>query len=159
MLPVQVSSTGAMTRLIIRKAEADDLPFILSSWLSSHSEFRRLSPKIPPDLYFKLHRPVVEDILSRPTTTIHMAVNAEEPSLIYGYAVFETLDPETNIFHYVYVKRAFNDFGIATTLIKSAPFDMYKAYITHLTHRGMQCFSKYNFNYCFYFLYPVKTLK
>lgn len=142
--------------VIIRAANEDDYAFIMDSWLNSHAESRIFSPIIQRELYFKLHRPLVEAILHRPTTLSHIAANGEDPSLIYGYAIFEKLK-DLNIFHYIYVKRAFNGFGISNILLKSAPFPIEGAFITHLTKKGQYVFGKYNFNYCFYLLYPVEN--
>lgn len=144
-----------MDQLVIRQGTEDDFPFILNSWLKSHCESKILSPYLPREMYFHLHHPILEAILARPTTKISMAVNTEDPTLIYGYCVYEILK-SANVFHYVYVKRAFNGFGIATDLINSMPFKLDNVYVTHLTHVGRKLAAKYDFTYCFYFLYPVE---
>lgn len=154
-----------MTRVLLRSINHDDMAFVLDSWLLSFADSNYLNrphqAALPREQFFSAHRIYVQSILGRKDTHVILSVNKEEPTLIYGYLVFEHGPEEGSprILHYVYVKRAFSRFGIATGLLHSLPFNIEGAFVTHLTHKGKKAFAKYNFNYSFCFPYAIETNK
>lgn len=138
----------------IRSFIPEDLNFILNSWLHSFRDCSRFAQTIPDHIYNKYHSLVIQRILERKVDCL-IASDEEEKGLIYGYAVFEK-NLKQDIFHYVYVKRAFNLQGIAKKLIKEAPFKVEHAYASHMTaikhkDQGIFCLVKHlNLIHCPY---------
>lgn len=120
-----------MEEIKIRNLRAEDKPFIINSWLKSYKE-QPFAKDIPKDIYYKFHSEIIRDILNRETTKVLLAVATEDEDVIVGYVVLE--EGRINIFHYIYVKRAFNNLGIAKRLIKESGIK--KGYATHLTKSG-----------------------
>lgn len=102
-----------MSDFIIRPVEDSHRSFILATWLRSYQASSPLTKKIPKGLFFERHHDVIERLLARPGTEAKVALWAEDPEIILGYAVTE--GPIT--VHYVYVKPAFRQHGIATALL------------------------------------------
>lgn len=126
-----------MTEAItIRDYSSNDFAFIINSWLKSYQTSSLFTEDIKPKVYFKFHKFLIEQILNRKSSTVCVAVASDDPELIYGYAIFEKMG-EYEVFHYIYVKRGFNHFGIAQKLIESAPFLVKSGvFCSHLTYRG-----------------------
>ncbi len=95
-----------------RLAGADDLPFIMRSWLESYGRGSPHTVLIPKPMFFAGHRKVVEALLRDPSCQTWVACDAEDPSILLGFISGE---PPTHA-HYVYVKRAFRRQGIARGL-------------------------------------------
>lgn len=96
-----------------RLAKAEDVPFILDSWLRSYKTSNYALP-IPADIYFPLHRAAVLHMVQHPGISCRLAVNPRDAEQIYGYLIHLTSAP---VIHYVYVKYPFRKFGIGTRLI------------------------------------------
>lgn len=151
----------ATSSFIIRDYEPQDEAFIISSWLKSFREGNgptsqrcpcgspRFPWDVPQDIYYECHHAVVCKILQRTSTTTKVAVDPNERDLIYGYAVFEEI-PGIHVFHYIYVKKPFSDFGIARKLIESAPFEIRSVYASHKTHVGKRLIERLGLTYCPY---------
>lgn len=100
----------------IRNATAEDVAFVLNSWIKAHRESDECR-HVDYALYHKHIRPIVVRILSR--ASVVMAVNPEDANHIYGYAVVEYTDEDT-ILHYAYTKYTFRRFGVCTQLLEFA---------------------------------------
>lgn len=140
-----------MNNVAIRPYKEDDHNFILNSWLNSFAQESAFSALIDRDLFFKFHSMAVKNILKRPSTTTLIATDTPDSDLIYGYAVYEQI-PEYDIFHYIYVKRPFNNFGLAKLLTEKAPFDIKKKYASHSTRSGKKIIQDNKLKYCPYLI-------
>lgn len=135
----------------VRNYTTVDYSFILNSWLKSYQAGSPFTQSISDDIYFKFHHKIIDNILNRKSTKVMIATSPTDPNLIFGYAVFEKHD-DYNIFHFIYIKRPFSNFGISQRLIDSAPFTMQGAYASHLTHKGKKLLTKYELIYCPYLI-------
>ena len=137
----------------IRPQVPGDLSFILSSWLNSYCDSSEFAKGIPRETYFSEHRKVVEHIVARPSVTVLVAVAPDTEDVILGYVVFEQRKLDTNIIHYIYVKRAFGVFGIAKELFAALPFGLDKqVFASHMTYKGKRLILKYGLTYSPYML-------
>lgn len=126
-----------MSDFIIRPAEDSHRAFILATWLRSYQASSPLTKKIPKGLFFDRHHDVVEALLARPETEAKVALWAEDPEIILGYAVTEG----TLTVHYVYVKPAFRQHGIATALLAETETPFIYTHFTYALqtlHRKME---------------------
>lgn len=145
--------------IVLRESEDNDFAFIMNSWLTSYRESSEFAKHIPKQIYFKYHHQIVDQILKRRSTTVIVAVNSDEKDLIYGYAVFEVLN-KTQIVHYIYVKRAFGNFGISKALTDNAPFFVGQdTYASHATNKGQKIIDRLNLVYCPYLLWVCMILE
>lgn len=132
-------STEAATakEYIFRPYGQDDLNFIQSSW--GHSYYKGYSYQyfLNPKEFHLFHRPIRENVLSRPTLAIIVCVSKIDPTLIIGWMMVERpKDYPAIILHYLYVKEAFKGLGIASELIQSSiPKDTNVLY-SHSTERA-----------------------
>jgi hypothetical protein len=101
-----------------RAAATADLRFILSSWVRSYTHKRKPPEGMSMKGFRAGVRVTVTDILRRPTTRAVVACNPLNPTLIWGFAVFE--DGPTPALHYCYVKEVFRGNGIGTELTRLA---------------------------------------
>jgi hypothetical protein len=133
--------------IIIRNYTAGDYSFILNSWLMSYKAGSTFAEHIPHAVYFAYHHSLIDNILSRKTTNICIAVAEDDPDMIYGYAIFEEINHH-KLFHYIYIKKSFHGFNIKELLIESAPFEVKKGvFCSHLTEKGFKLLEKYNLEY------------
>lgn len=98
----------------LRDYEKEDESFIAHTWLSSN--YRTHMPK---NVYNSEHGNLVRSFLATMSSNVIMAVDKEDPSLIFGYFAYSKL-PDSDMAHYIYVKRGLQGNGIATQLIKAA---------------------------------------
>jgi GNAT superfamily N-acetyltransferase len=103
-----------------------DVPFIYSTWANSMRYSSVLGKSCRNTIFFKEYTKVIDRILSQPDTETLIACFPEQPTVIFGYIVFQG-----PIIHYVFVKEAFQKQGIAKSLVAVAgkAFDTY----THKT--------------------------
>lgn len=130
-------------QLIIRGLSDDDIPFIVDSWINSYFGESDFTKTIRQSIFYKYHRPAVKRILKRGTVSVQVAVAADDPDVIFGYLVSESL-PDVNVFHYIYVKRAFSGYGIAAKMINECPNGLTGAHATHQTQRAHKIFNQLN---------------
>jgi ribosomal protein S18 acetylase RimI-like enzyme len=117
----------------LREAQESDFPFIYSTWLKGLRFGNETFEKIHQDTYFKQYHKILEQILTKPETYIVVACLPDDPSTILGYSVREGEDT----LHYVHVKQAFRQFGIAKTL---CPENLRR--VTHVTNVGWSILKK-----------------
>lgn len=115
-----------------REGCLEDIPFILSTWLNGlkfgNSWFNLIDKKI----YFSVYHKVIEKILSKQGVIIKVACLKDAPDVILGYSV-----SEYNRLHWVYVKKAWRNVGVAKTLVSG---DITS--VSHLTNVGKAIFLK-----------------
>lgn len=118
--------------IAFRDAVMADKPFILATWLKGlrfgNIWYRLIEDKV----YFKVYHAVIESLLAKPGVVIKVACLKEDPQVILGYVVYE--GPKA---HWVQVKKAWRNIGIARTLL---PGEI--TTVTHLTEIGRSIFLK-----------------
>ncbi len=110
----------------------EDIPFIQNSWGNSYYPGVNGNTLLTPDEFHKRHRPIRDQILHRPNIAIIVCCAHDDPNLIIGYSIVEKPDCPGLILHYVYVKQAFKNEGIAKHLLKTSCNDRPVMY-THQT--------------------------
>lgn len=96
----------------LRPLVPSDIPFVFNSWLKSYRE----SPQVvgvPNTVFYDKFHQVIEQIL--PKSVVIVAHDPEDQSIIYGYVVAEYTGRDL-VFHWVYVKHPFRNFGLAKAL-------------------------------------------
>jgi GNAT superfamily N-acetyltransferase len=117
----------------MRRERADDAPFIMQTWQRSYykgSDFARLIHRTVYDMY---NRETIEQILCRHGTHVTIGHDPESDDTIYGYIVLEEDTADMPIVHYLFVKEAWRQLGIATKLITATVPDPMRCYFTHHT--------------------------
>lgn len=113
--------------LSFRVSSEKDLAFIYHNWLGSY----RFNNTIHPQVFFFEHRRVLDRLIRKSQSLI--LCNPEDPDHIYGFAFYE-LDPLNSIIHYIYVKPAYRNLGMAKKLIEMMGLDLDKRILcSHLT--------------------------
>lgn len=111
----------------------DDLNFIQNSWGKSYAEGVNGNRLITSKEFHSYHRPIREKILNRPNIAIIVCCSKDSEDLIIGYSIVEKpRESRGLILHYLYVKSAFKQEGIAKQLIKKSCVDRPILY-THST--------------------------
>lgn len=98
---------------------------VYATWLRSYEASSLAAKNIPRDIFFAEHHNIIDGIMAR-GATVTLAVLPDEPDVVLGWSV-----TEGPLVHYVYVKPAFRQHGMATALLGhvKAPFRY-----THWTH-------------------------
>lgn len=118
-------------KIALRGAQSEDLNFIRHSWAKSFRHNCFWPKKIPHQVYFPVHRMLINQALERSTAI--MAVNPENENQIFGYIIVEN-EADFYCVHYLYVKSLFRGFGIANQLIEfCVPYTDF-VYYSHLTN-------------------------
>ena len=106
--------------ILIRPADVNDCAFIMDTWLDGHARQNRNQSRIS---LFKMHRPIVEDLLENSFT--YVACNQALTDQIYGYVCarryeFDVLGKKRSllIVHWAHVKSVFRGMGIATAMVE-----------------------------------------
>ncbi len=139
---------------IIRQAIPEDIPFITSSWINSYYD-SQFAQEMKRPLYLRCQAQVVHYLMQKPSVALFVAASDD---LIYGYAAYEKDSPNKlvglPVFHYIYVKRTFNHFGICEKLLEAAPFPFTRNKVigTHMTYKGEKLFRKLGLIYCPYMI-------
>lgn len=97
--------------MIYRSPKPEDIDFIYNSWLKS---YRKSEGKMTSTIYFNKFNNIIQKIFEKALVVI--VCDDEDPDLIYGYAVYENVDPV--VLHYIYVKLTYRQTGIGTDLIE-----------------------------------------
>lgn len=102
-----------------RVATVDDEPFFYNSWLESYRKHSPAVRSIPRNMYYEGQHEVIEKVLKRSGTVCLIACSKEDSNQILGYLIYEKLGQDL-VFHWVYVKYPFREFGIARELERAA---------------------------------------
>ena len=101
---------------VVRPGRPSDRPFILESWQSSQSLTtlgREMGPK-----YISEMKELVNNILSRPSTEVRVAVVPDDDDAILGYAVVGHLQTLLPRVYFTYVKAEARRLGVAGSLLQ-----------------------------------------
>jgi len=93
--------------IVFRLPIVDDYNFLLSSWLKSA---RIQHHEVEDKIYFEAYKARVRMMLA--TRDTMLAVDPDDPLLILGY-----INYDDSAVHFLYVKHALRNFGIATQLL------------------------------------------
>lgn len=122
-------------QVAIRPHQAADKDFIFHSWLKAYKRYSHFARRIPHNIFFRFHHAILERLLSRPSVSVLIAHPEGEPDVIIGYLASEN-EPQfykTKLIHFIYVKSAFRNLGIATALLKEAQINPDESQFTHWT--------------------------
>ncbi len=127
----------------IRDVLPSDIPFIYSSWLKSFRFGSQLAKPIRSSIFYENYREVLDCLLSK--SQIKVACLNDEPSVILGYLVYERT---IAIVHYVFVKEAFRELGIAHNLLLQSelPTDLTYSHMTTMITKYLTNKSNWIYN-------------
>lgn len=126
------------TGVYVRFANPSDINFITSSWLKSFRD-GYFNGTVSNRVYYNQHHKILESLV--PRASVLVACNAEQPDQIFGWICFEVLDRHL-VLHYLYVKDAFRQIGMAQKLfdfvMDSQELDLIKNRVltTHQTEKS-----------------------
>lgn len=120
-----------------RQAEKHDMNFVRSAWLNGLYHGSDWYTLIPRDIFDSKFNQVMNHILSKPRVRVTLAVVKEEPSAIVGFSIYEFDQAEDVTLHWLYVKPAWRDKGVARTLVHPDT-----AQVTHMTKIGKSLLRK-----------------
>ncbi len=102
--------------LLIRQAQQDDVPFIMSSWLKSfRDKDQGFAEGCPNRIFYACHHRVVEVLL--PRSMVVVACDENDPRTIVAWACYERGDGGCLVVHYLYVKQPLRRNGVARQLM------------------------------------------
>ena len=99
----------------LRELTEDDKAFIFTSWIKSNWKVYP-NPSIIADLYLPEMREMIGKLLDTANTLIVCA--SDDRSHILGFVVFEYIEDILHI-HYLYIKNAFRNVGLARSVISA----------------------------------------
>ena len=112
---------GELDLVGIRDASADDLAFIIDSWLASFRNSHFAGP-ISMRRYREVYRVEICSLIDRPGVIVRVAYYRENPSQILGFLCFDR-GRGNSIVHFAYVKKPFRRRGIFALLMNDAGID------------------------------------
>tara|TARA_Y100001973_G_C5130868_1_gene297706 strand:+ start:472 stop:1068 length:597 start_codon:yes stop_codon:yes gene_type:complete len=112
----------------IRPADHNDQNLIYSSWLKSYAALNKDQPKM---VVWKLHAPVVKQLLERSVTLV--ACDKEEGDNVYAWMCAERT-PKFFVLHFAYTKSMFRRWGLQKALVRG--FDYKKGEAVMCSHRS-----------------------
>lgn len=111
--------------LKLRDPSQEDLEFIYATWLRSLYYNNEWFNLIDKDIFFDKYKLVLHALLSRGVEVRIAGFDLDEYTIL-GYSVYEG-----DTLHWVYVKKAWREMGVAKLLVKPTTNK-----ITHLTKLG-----------------------
>lgn len=120
-----------MTRL----AAPEDVNFIFATMLRGLYYGDSWFSKIPKDIFMAHYHKVIEALLTHPSTVVSVACLKDDPEVVLGYAI---ANKTGEIAHFVYVKSAWRNIGLAKSLVVSPPKS-----VSHLTTIGASILKKH----------------
>jgi len=122
----------------LRPATADDIPFVLSSWLKSAAEEGGIASAFTRKVFYAEHERLLrESVLPRSRVTV--ASSPDAPDAIRGWVCFEPSEHGTML-HYVYTRYDWRRMGVASHLLDSI------GEIALQTHRAARAECPYPYN-------------
>lgn len=97
-----------------RLAQESDHPLIYATWLKSQYYGNAWFKAIEKSIFYGGYKAVVGQRLA--TATVVVSCLESDPDVVLGYACFS---PDGTVLHYVYVKKAWRQLGIAKELVPS----------------------------------------
>lgn len=122
-----------MSEYVIRNFKADDLPFIMSTWLKGLYYGETFYSDVPKQIFMDNYKKFLIAILER--SIVKIACSPEDENQIFGYSV---LSKDFTTIHWVFVKSLYRKKGIAKALVPQYP-----TYVSHLTPLGKSLLTKF----------------
>ncbi len=125
----------------LRPYYVNDSAFIIQSFLRSYWTGAIRETPVKSATYYKEHHAWIMRVFQTTGYAILVAHAAGEYDAILGWALVEARDPV--ILHYVYVKEALRQMGLARRLIEAATIDPRTMVYTHVTRIGNTIMRRY----------------
>ncbi len=119
----------------IRDYAESDKNFVFSTWLRGLYYGESYFSQVPKGIFMENYHEVIEKTIDPLTVSIKVACLKDEPDVILGYAVLAHFSTHL---HYVFVKKAWRNIGIAKSLV---PVSIKT--VSHLTHVGRAVLQKH----------------
>ena len=122
--------------IAIRKYRSDiDKPFVFSTLLKNYKHSSYFAKRIKPVIFFAGHHDVVAYLVEKPNVDTFIAHPKDDTETILGYLTCERRAEEAlPIVHFVFVKDAFRNMGIARALFEHAKINPNEMRFTHWTY-------------------------
>lgn len=120
----------------IRDSKPEDTNFILATFLRGLYYGDSIFSKMDKQSFMKNYDKVALALVNSPKVTIKVACLKEDPDVVLGYSM---LSADYLTVHWVFVKRAWREGGIAASLLPAHPTT-----VSHLTAVGEKLLSKLN---------------
>ena len=114
--------------LTIRPPQADDVNFIMATWLRGVYYGCKWFGQMPKDLFMQGYHSLLIRLLSTAGIQVRVACLKDDPTVIIGYSVTGGQDSQL---HWVFVKTGWRKLGVARSLVP----DTVKS-VSHLTKIG-----------------------
>ncbi len=118
-----------MSEITTRLATPEDIPFIKKTWLYSYYNGNSEMQSIDKDTFMREHSKVITEILTAPSTFVHVACLTEDPSIVVAFAAVSRLDIG-NVLHFMYTKKLWRGNKIHELIVPEK--------IHYYTHRTRQ---------------------
>jgi ribosomal protein S18 acetylase RimI-like enzyme len=131
-----------MNKWLLRQPVESDVPFIYATLLRSNYFDTEALSQVRKTIYFENYRLVVDELLLNAEVTI--ACLETDHQVILGYMIHEP-----GVIHYIFVKDAFRNLGIARSLVTEKLDTSKPLTVTHLTKSVRSLIknnAKFNFN-------------
>lgn len=120
-----------------------DKAFIYSTWLKNYKYSSYFAKRIKPAIFFAGHHSILDHLLAKPTIKVLIASSRDNADDIYGYVAYEPKQDDKNVVHFIFVKDAFRNMGVARTLFEIAKLKLETLSITHWTFPVDEFIRKY----------------
>ena len=118
----------------VRMFKEDDRKFIMATFLKGLYYGDSWFSKIPKAVFMDSYKRFITNVIADPSTAIHVACLNDDPDIIIGYSI---LGHDYNTLHWVFVKSAWRNGGVAKNLVPSRAKQ-----VTHLTALGEKLLTK-----------------
>ncbi len=122
--------------ILLRAAENQDVPFIISSWLRSNRD-GPIGKVLTDTVYYREFKPLVQVLMS--VVHVIVACDPERPEQVYGWICGERLEGKI-VVHFAYVKQGWRGWGIARRLLGAlgyqSPEPIIATFVTHIYTGG-----------------------
>lgn len=119
----------------IRDAQPEDKSFVLATFLRGLYYGDSWFSLIPKDIFMDNYKRVAEALVNGANNTVQIACDKEDPNIILGYSI---LSADFQTIHWVHVKKAWRNRGIAKSLLPARP-----SAVTHLNKLGQKLLVKF----------------
>lgn len=127
--------------VLIRDAIEEDMPFFFNSILHHYKHSSPHTRLINDQIYYRAHQKLISKTLERKNNVLKFAALKDDPKVVFGF-LWANLYPET--LHYVYIKKAFRNLGLAKHLYFSTFKPDQEVFFSHLSYDGGKIICKYH---------------
>ena len=109
-----------------------DQAFVFSTWLRNYKHSSYFAKGIRSSIFFPGHQKLLELLFDKPTLKVFIAHPTDDDQTILGYLVAE-FHHKAPVIHFIFIKEAFRNMGIATLLLNHAEINPDNFHFTHWT--------------------------